>query len=91
MGVPCEHLAFTQGNIDWQLWIEDGPRPVPRKFVITYKDEPDSPQFTAVFSNWDFTTELPDFLFTFEPPTGASRIKVSEMKAEIQSHKTEKK
>jgi hypothetical protein len=41
MGVPCEHLAFTQDNIDWQIWIEDGVRPVPRKFVITYKDEPD--------------------------------------------------
>ncbi len=43
MGVPCEHLAFTQTNIDWQVWIENGPTAVPRKFVITYKDEPDSP------------------------------------------------
>src|SRR5262245_34807857 len=34
MGVACEHLAFTQDNIDWQLWIETGARPVPRKFVI---------------------------------------------------------
>src|ERR1051326_5279609 len=36
MGVPCEHLAFSQDNVDWQVWIEKGPRPVPRKFVITY-------------------------------------------------------
>src|SRR5215469_1074431 len=65
MGVPCEHLAFSQDNIDWQLWIESGPKPVPRKFVITYKDEAGSPQFTAVFSNWDFVTTLPDFVFKF--------------------------
>src|SRR5213078_2536398 len=38
MGVPCEHLAFTQDNIDWQVWIEEGAKPIPRKFVITYKD-----------------------------------------------------
>ena len=91
MGVPCEHLAFTQDNIDWQIWIETGARPVPRKFVITYKDEPDSPQFTAIFSNWDFATKLPDFVFAFEPPAGASKIKVKELKAENQPLKTEDK
>jgi hypothetical protein len=91
LGEACEHLAFTQDNIDWQIWIENGAKPVPRKVVITYKDEPDSPQYTAIFSNWDFTTKLPDFLFTFEPPAGALKIKVKEIKAENQSHKTEEK
>jgi hypothetical protein len=91
MGVPCEHLAFTQDNIDWQVWIEDGAVPVPRKFVITYKDEPGSPQFTAIFSDWDFTTKLPDFVFKFEPPPGASKIKVHEIKAENESHQQEGK
>jgi hypothetical protein len=91
MGVPCEHLAFNQDNVDWQVWIENGPRPVPRKFVITYKDEPDSPEFTAIFSNWDFATQLPDFLFKFEPPPGSSQIKVREMREENQSHQTEKR
>jgi hypothetical protein len=91
MGVSCEHLAFTQDNIDWQVWIENGARPVPRKFVITYKDETDSPQYTAIFSHWDFTTKLPDFVFKFEPPVGASKIKVKEMKAENQAHKKEAK
>lgn len=90
MGVPCEHLAFSQNNIDWQVWIEKGVKPVPRKFVITYKDEPDSPEFTAIFSNWDFTTQLPDFVFKFEPPPGSSKIEVKEMREENQSHKTEK-
>jgi hypothetical protein len=91
MGVPCEHLVFSQENIDWQVWIEDGAVPAPRKFVITYKDEPDSPQFTAIFSDWDFTTKLPDYLFKFDPPAGAAKIRVAEMKAENQSHNTEAK
>ena len=91
LGVPCEHLGFTQDNIDWQIWIENGARPVPRKFVITYKDEPDSPQYTAIFSNWDFTTKLPDFVFKFEPPPGAAKIKVKEIKAENEARKTEEK
>jgi hypothetical protein len=91
MGVPCEHLAFTQDNIDWQVWIQAGPRPVPRKFVITYKDEPDSPQYTAIFSNWDFDTKLPDFVFKFEPPPDASKIRVKEIRAENRPQRTEVK
>jgi hypothetical protein len=93
MGVPCEHLVFSADHVDWQVWIQDGPRPVPRKFVITYKDEPNDPQYTAVFSNWDFNTELPDFVFNFEPPPGAAKIPVMEMKADLsnKSHRTEEK
>lgn len=72
-GVRCHHLAFTQQTVDWQIWIEDG-KDVPRKVVITYKELPGSPQFTAVLSGWDFTVKLPDSLFTFKAPEGAQRI-----------------
>ena len=43
-GVPCHHLAFEQATIDWQLWIEAGQEPLPRKLVITYKTEDEVPQ-----------------------------------------------
>ena len=91
LGTPCEHLVFSLGTVDWQIWIEDGARPVPRKIVITYKDEEGTPEYTAIFSNWDFQTKLPDFLFTFEPPAGASKIDVNEIKAENQTHNKEGK
>jgi hypothetical protein len=81
LGAPCEHLAFSETNIDWQIWIESGPRPVPRKLVITYKDEDNSPEFTAIITDWDFQTKLPDFVFEFEPPPSASKIPIQEVKA----------
>jgi len=62
-GVRWHHLAFVQKNIDWQIWIEDGKQMVPRKFVITYKTIPESPQFSAVLSEWDLDAHLPDALF----------------------------
>ena len=91
LGVPCEHLAFSLGAVDWQIWIEDGAKPVPRKIVFTYKDEDGSPEFTAILSNWDFETKLPDFLFTFEPPAGASKITVAQIKAQNDAHVKEGK
>jgi hypothetical protein len=87
LGVPCEHLAFSLGTVDWQIWIEEGARPVPRKIVITYKDEEGSPEYTAILSNWDFQTKLPDFVFNFEPPAGAAKISVAEIKSANEAHK----
>jgi len=81
LGVPCEHLVFSLGSVDWQVWIQQGAVPVPRKIVITYKDEEDEPEYTAIFSNWDLQTKLPDYLFVFEPPAGATKIDVTELKS----------
>jgi hypothetical protein len=73
-GVICDHLAFSQETIDWQIWIEDGPRPVPRKLVITYKSEPGSPQYAARLSGWDFAPRLSDRYFEFSPRPGAAEM-----------------
>ena len=73
-GVSCQHLAFAEKNIDWQIWIETGRAYVPRKFVITYKTYPGAPQFIAVLSDWDFATPLSDALFSADLPPNAGLI-----------------
>jgi len=30
-GVRCDNLAFRAPNVDWQIWIQEGPEPLPRK------------------------------------------------------------
>jgi hypothetical protein len=71
------HLAFRQKLIDWQLWIEDGETPLPRKFVITYKRQPGEPQYQAALHHWDLKTEHDAKLFDLSPPEGAKRIEVA--------------
>jgi hypothetical protein len=73
-GTRCHHLAFVEKYIDWQIWIEDGKELVPLKVLITYKTLPGAPQFTAVLSDWDFTTRLPDALFAAAVPADAQKI-----------------
>ncbi len=73
-GTHCNHLAFAQEEIDWQIWIEDGPRPVPRKLVITYKSEEGSPQYVARLSNWDFEPRFSKYYFEFDAPVGSGEI-----------------
>ena len=73
-GALCHHLVFAQQTIEWQIWIDAGDEPLPRKFVITYVQEPGEPQYTAVVRRWALNPTLPEGLFTFEAPEGATKI-----------------
>lgn len=73
-GVRCDHLAFRNAEVDWQIWIQEGDKPLPRKFVITSKRMPQSPEFAVVMSKWDAAPKLNDAMFRFVPPKGSKRI-----------------
>jgi hypothetical protein len=71
-GSACSHLFFSQENNDWELWI-DNVVPLIRRMVITYKKLPGTPKYAVTFTDWDFNATLPDFVFAFDPPRGATR------------------
>jgi len=73
-GVKCTHLAFRGQEVDWQIWIEDGDKPLVRKFVLTSKQVKGEPEFTIVIRSWDLTPKFTDREFTFTPPKGAKKI-----------------
>lgn len=73
-GRTCRGLAFVEKYIDWQIWIDSGPQPVPCKVVITYKNNPSLPQFSAVFSDWDFAPRIAASTFTPDLPPGTQKI-----------------
>lgn len=74
-GVPCHHLAFVQDGLQWQIWIEAGAKPLPRKILINHQSrQAASPQWTAYLRDWNLTAQLSDNLFIFTPPAGAKKI-----------------
>ena len=73
-GRSCHALAFVEKDIDWQIWIDDGTQTIPCKLVITYKMQPSQPQFTAVFTDWDFSPRIAAPVFTPEVPAGLVKI-----------------
>ena len=81
-GVPCHHLSFEQATIDWQIWIDAGPKPLPRKLLIAYKTEDEVPQYTVMIRHWNLTPNVPDARFRFTPPAAAKRIDVPALKEE---------
>ena len=73
-GVRCEHLAFRNAEVDWQIWIEEGDKPFPRKFVVTSKRMAQSPEFSVVMNKWDTSPKFTDATWAFTPPKGAKKI-----------------
>jgi hypothetical protein len=73
-GVECEHLAFRNPDTDWQLWVETGPRPIPRKYVITSKAVTGGPQYTLLIKDWRTDVQVGAETFVFKPPADAKEI-----------------
>lgn len=73
--VPCHHLAFTQEDIDWQIWIADTERSGPQKMVITYKTSPGEPQYTLQLEGAFRFSDVPlPEIFTPKIPDGYDKI-----------------
>jgi len=75
-GVECEHLAFRDDETDWQIWVEIGPRPIPRKYVITSKAMAGAPQYTVRIKDLKTDAVAAD-AFAFKPPAGAKKVELS--------------
>ncbi len=73
-GVSCEHLAFRNFDTDWQLWVEAGKNPIPRKMVITSKTLNNAPQYTVRIKSWKKDVKPAPGAFSFVPPATAKKL-----------------
>jgi len=72
-GVECEHLAFRGVDTDWQIWIESGARPIPRKYVITSKTLAGAPQYSLKIKEWKTDVPAEADTYVFKPPADAKK------------------
>jgi hypothetical protein len=72
-GVTCRQYAFRQDGLDWQIWIQLGDYPLPRRLVATTTSDEARPQFTASY-DWNLAPSFSASAFTFAPPADARRI-----------------
>jgi len=77
-GTNCRHYALRQAGLDWQIWIQQGDFPLPRKLVLTTTTDEARPQFQATYA-WNLAPSFNDADFAFDPPTGAQRISFDEV------------
>jgi hypothetical protein len=68
-----EHYAFRQEGVDFQVWVEKGDKPLPRKLVINNLEDETQPQYVAVM-NWNLSPKIDAAEFTFTPDANSKRI-----------------
>ena len=88
-GVECDYLAFRTDDVDWQIWIAQGKRPHPCRYVITSKLISGGPQYTIQIRDWKTGGEVAAATdFRFKNPTKADKVELKDLKgtAELPDH-----
>ena len=74
-GTTCDHLAFQEEHVDWDLWLAADSH-LPVKVVVTAKTIQGSPKLTVEFLELGLADKLTDVVFTFQPPKDAVKAEM---------------
>jgi hypothetical protein len=78
-GTECDHLAFRNKDVDWQIWVAQGEKPYPCRYVITAKDVDQSPQYSIQITNWKTGTEVVAKDYVFDNDTAAKEVDITKL------------
>jgi len=76
----CFHIVASNKDLSVQIWLSDDVYFLPKKMVVTYLSETNSPQYEAVYSNWKLNEPFPESIFDYVAPPGANEIIIKESK-----------
>jgi hypothetical protein len=75
-GVETDQYAFREPDVDWQVWIQKGDQPLPRKLVIIDRTDPARPGYSARLS-WTVNPTLTADDFAFKPGKEVKAIRLT--------------
>jgi hypothetical protein len=73
-GVKYDHLLFSRPGVDFQVWIAEGKKPWPARYIVTETGTPALLSITTVLRDWNLAPAEDDARFNFVPPKGAQAI-----------------
>ena len=79
-GIECDHLAFRAKDVDWQIWIAQGGRPYPCRYVITSTKVSGAPQYSMDVRSWKTGAEVASAPFIFKAPANARKLNPGELR-----------
>jgi hypothetical protein len=61
-GAECDHLAFRNKDVDWQIWIAQGEHPYPCRYVVTANQVDQAPQYSIQIRIGNQAMTLPQMI-----------------------------
>jgi hypothetical protein len=78
-GVKYDHLLFSRPEVDFQIWIAQGKRPLPARYIVTETGTPALLSISTVLRDWNIAPAVDDAQFKFVPPKGAKAISFTQL------------
>jgi hypothetical protein len=78
-GKECDHFAFRNEEVDWQIWIAQGDQPYPCRYVITSKTIDQAPQYSVQVRDFKAGSEVAADDFAFHDAANAKKIEVVDL------------
>jgi len=75
-GIATDHYAFRENDRDWEIWIQQGAQPLPRKLVIIDLSDEARPAYTARLA-WNLKPDIAADAFSFRPGPDAKAIRMA--------------
>lgn len=83
-GEECDSLAFRKVEVDFQIWISQGPQPHPCRLVITSSTVEGAPEYSLQVREWKSGADAAPGDFTFKNTANAEKIDVNDLKHSLQ-------
>ncbi len=77
-GAPTDHYTYRSADLAWDVWIQRGAQPLPRKITITTLDDPAKPTYSAVLT-WNVSPSFAADAFAFNPAKDAKPIALAKV------------
>jgi hypothetical protein len=86
-GVKYDHLLFSRPDVDFQIWITEGKRPLPARYIVTETGTPALLSISTVLRDWNIAPAVDDAQFKFVPPKGAQAIAFTQLEKTGESNR----
>lgn len=73
-GTECDHFAFRTTEVDWQIWIAQGPAPYPCRYSITSRKVAGAPEYRLDIAGWKTGAQVAADPFKVNVPAGAQKL-----------------
>jgi hypothetical protein len=71
-----DQFVFRGPELDWQIWIARGPRPLPVRIMITTRTDPSRPSYTADL-DWNTNPKFTPATFAFKADAKTKAIQMA--------------
>jgi hypothetical protein len=82
-GIECDHFAFRTKEVDWEIWIAQGDRPYPCRYVIKSVKVADGPAYSIQIRDWKTGDKVAPDDFGFQNTTKAKKIDPKDIPDEL--------